>query len=164
MLKVEGETTVSKLRAAHGLEPGSRVDLEQTDENTFRAIEIKSDLSTGKRLIGYVKGDGGITSWEEPDLTIEHARLFSRIWQDFSQRVDAAEQEGLDEFLLMHHEADPGLFRQTDFRPANIAGNVKDGMLPVWSSLESALQLRGYEPVKYRRGSDLWELWARRRN
>lgn len=150
------------VRMAYQIPEDSRIDVELKENGSFRATEVRSDLSIGKRAVGYLRRAGGIVFSEEPDLTFEQAKVFEDVMQGFAEKLLDAEAGSLQKFPLIKDGDYPNLFYNLDFRPNNIAGNVKEGMLPVWHSLENLLELYGYRAIKLKRGEPgaVWEIWA----
>jgi hypothetical protein len=157
---MNAQAVISALNAVWHFDSESRVDLEWTGEHTFRATEIRPDLSIGKRVVGYLSRSGGIISSQEPELSFEQAKVFQAVLRGFSERLLAGKTSGSSAFLLMKDGEYPELFHPLDFRPNNIAGNARDGMLPVWHAIEDLVQMHGYRVFKMQRSGAPWELWA----
>lgn len=157
---MDAETIVSRLNAVWHFEVGSRVDFEQTGEFTFRATEVRPDLTVGRRIVGYLSDLGGPVSVQEPDLSIEQAKVYESVLRGVSGRIHEGEASNASEFLLIRDGEYPELFHPLDFIPANIPGNAREGMLPVWHAIEDMVQQSGYKVVKMRQSGAPWEIWA----
>lgn len=74
-------------------------------------------------------------------------------------RVLQAADQNRDEFVLMDDWEWPELMRSLGYRSANIVGNVREGLLPVWEALEAIVKRHGYSVAK---AAHPWRLIGRR--
>ena len=120
---------------------------------------IRSESAGPGRAVGYTPTDHTLIYSDHPSLTAEQAVVYDRLAPIVIKSVLEAQQEGRDEFVLMNDWEWPDLLRGLNYRSANIVGNVRDGMLPVWNALEALLERHGFRVVK---AAQPWRLIARR--
>lgn len=158
-----GQQVVALLRQVGEVSSESRVDIEWTNPTSFRATEVGTDFGVIQRLAGFIADNGGIIYTEEPDLSFEQLRVYDLALKLIEDRVFAAEENETTSFLIAANGELPDLLHDLDHVSDNIHGCVRDGLLPVWHSIENYLQLRGYRVLKYRKGGGPWEIRAEAR-
>jgi hypothetical protein len=89
----------------------------------------------------------------------KQAKVYETLAPIVLARAMQAEALGQDEFLLMDDWEWPDLMRGLGYRSANIVGNVREGLLPVWQDLEALVERHGYTVVK---AAHPWRLIGRR--
>src|ERR1035437_4500034 len=88
------------------------------------------------RAVGYASTDHAILYSDHLALNEKQAAVYDRLAPIALQRLLMAQDQELDEFVLMSDWEWPDLLRGLGYRSANIVGNVKDGLLPTWHALE----------------------------
>lgn len=111
------------------------------------------------RAVGYSPNDHAIVYSDQPVLTPEQAAVYDRLAPMVIDDILRAQEDGQSEFVLMEDWEWPDLLRGLGYRSANIVGNVRPGLLPVWSAIEALLERHGYRVVK---AAQPWRLIARR--
>ncbi|MBV9851032.1 MAG: hypothetical protein JO250_15280 [Armatimonadetes bacterium] len=143
------------LREHFSVPPENRLDIEHAPDGPFRAVEVRPDLSIGRRFFGGVEHIGvptissyAISLNEEPDLSPVHLRVYDAIRSDWERKIHEAEDVGAEKFFLMRDGDHPELFASLQTAPANIGGNVNKGMENVWNALDDLLWQHGYKPCR----------------
>jgi hypothetical protein len=157
---MDQEQIVALLRRTWKFQPDSRIDFKWLRNQAFRITEVAPDLTVRQRLIGYPGRHAGIVSTHEPDLTFDQARVYDAALTTIAERIQDAEGEGQESFLLIRDGEFPDIFHSLDLVPDNIAGNVKEGMLSVWHSIENIVSLSGYQTVKEQVAGQPSEIWV----
>ncbi len=157
------------LRNHYNIPDANHLDMDVAEDGAWRATEVLSDLSTGRRLFGRVRVGGPLTVTpegimiscnEEPDLTLAQLPLFDTIRKDWAEKMRIAEEEARTSFFLMRDGDYPKLFPSLQARPMNIAGNVNEEMMEVWHALNDMLRQNGYNVLRRDVEGKLSEIWT----
>lgn len=140
------ERVESTIRVMDVVAKDSRIDVEPLNLMGFRAVEVRPDLSVGKRFIGYMSPEipGAVMISEEAEMNLDQARIYDYISKNVIEKVKNSEAEGLDDFGVMNFGDYPEVFDLSLTRP-NIPGNALDGKMAVWHAIENLLESFGYQ-------------------
>ena len=137
------------LRQLYSLPVDTRIDISLVAEEWFDAVAVHADAVLAT-FTGVYRQSGAtllIAPMREPELSLPQLALYDSLMRDFARKLLKGEEKGLKQIILAQEGDLLELFDELGDRP-NIAGSVKEGLLPVWHMLDHYLKARGYRAIK----------------